>query len=222
MHQKKRKNIMATPVEIEVAPNPVYAQLASEAQIERTVQALESHGMHVVVVEDSASARREVAEMIPSGAEVFTPLSVTLTQTGIVDDIEKSGRYDPVRAKLAKMDRKTQGREMIKLGATPEYVIGSVHALTETGSALIASGTGSQLGPYGAGAAKVIWVVGSQKIVPTLEDGFQRVQEYSLPLENERVMKAYGMHSSVSKLLIVNRDTPGRTTVIIVKENLGF
>jgi L-lactate utilization protein LutC len=95
--------------------------------------------------------------------------------------------------------------------------------LTETGSAIIASKTGSQLGPYVSGAAKVIWVVGSQKIVPNLEEGFKRVEEYSLPLENVRAMKAYGMTSSVDKLLVVNREiTPGRITVVIVKENLGF
>jgi hypothetical protein len=112
---------------------------------------------------------------------------------------------------------------MQKLGATPEYVLGSVHALTETGVAVIASATGSQLGPYSAGASKVIWVVGSQKIVPTLEEGMKRIEEYTLPLENERAMKAYGMNSVIAKLLIVNREvTPGRITVVIVKENVGF
>jgi L-lactate utilization protein LutC len=227
---KSKENIMATataaptinPTQTIPAPNLAFARLATNAQIERTVNSLEAHGIHAVVVENGRAARQKVAELLPEGAEVFTPLSATLAQTGIVEDIDNSGRYDSVRAKLVKMDRKTQGREMIKLGATPEYVIGSVHALTETGSALIASGTGSQLGSYGAGAAKVIWVVGSQKIVPTLEEGLRRVEEYSQPMESERLMKLYGVPASVSKLLVVNRDAPGRTTVIIVKENLGF
>jgi hypothetical protein len=102
-------------------------------------------------------------------------------------------------------------------------VLGSVHALTETGIALIASATGSQLGPYGAGASKVIWVVGSQKIVPTLEEGLKRLEEYTFALEDARALKAYGVHSSINKLLVVNREsTPGRITVVIVKENVGF
>ena len=214
---------MATPTETALVPNLAYAKLASDAQIERTVQALEAHGIHAVVVETGAQARQKVAELLPANAEVFISSSATINTLGISDDIDKSGRYDSVRVKLSRLDYKTQGREMLKLGATPEYVLGSVHALTETGVAIIASATGSQLGPYSAGASKVIWVVGSQKIVPTVEEGMRRLEEYTFALEDARALKAYGMHSSINKLLIVNREsTPGRLTVVIVKENLGF
>ena len=214
---------MATPIETTLAPNLVFASLASDAQIKNTIKALESHGMQAMVVNSSAEARQKITALVPAGAEVFISSSATLTQTGIADEIDKFGRYDSVRAKLALLDYKTQGREMNKLGSVPEYVLGSVHALTETGSAIIASATGSQLASYASGAAKVIWVVGSQKIVPDLEVGMQRVEEYTLALEDARALQAYGMHSSINKTLVVNRETtPGRITVIIVKENLGF
>ena len=218
------QNVLTTKVQENVlTPNLAYAKLANDEQIARTVKALELNGIHAVVVENGAAALRKVAELLPAGSEVFISSSTTLNTLGITEDVDQSGRYNSVRAKLAKLDRKTQGREMIKLGATPEYVLGSVHALTETGSAIIASATGSQLGPYGAGAAKVIWVVGSQKIVPSLAEGFTRVEEYTLALENVRAMKAYGMNSSINKLLVVNREViPGRITVVIVKENVGF
>jgi hypothetical protein len=112
---------------------------------------------------------------------------------------------------------------MQKLGATPEYILGSVHAVTETGSAIIASMTGSQLAGYASAAAHVVWVVGSQKIVPTLEEGMKRLNEYTFPLEDARALKVYGVNSGINKLLVVNREiNPGRTTMIIVKENLGF
>ncbi len=214
---------MATPIETVLAPDTIFSNLASDAQIERTVKALSAHGMQAVVVQNAAEARQKVAELVPAGAEVFISSSATLSQTGITDDIDNSGRYDSVRVKLSKLNYQTQGREMLKLGATPEYVLGSVHALTETGTAIIASATGSQLGSYGAGAAKVIWVVGSQKIVPDFAVGMQRIREYTLPLEDARAMQAYGMHSSINKTLVVDREaTPGRITVIIVKENLGY
>jgi hypothetical protein len=214
---------MTTPMETTIAPNIEFAQLASEEQIMRVVQALEANGMNAIVVEDGVAARRKVTELLPPGAEVFIASSTTAIQTGILQEVDESGRYDSLRVKLATMNRQTQNREMIKLGATPDYVIGSVHALTETGSAIIASATGSQLASYTSGAAKVIWVVGSQKIVPSLEEGFRRVEEYSLPMESMRAMKAWGRTSSVNKLLVVHRESsPGRITVIIVKENLGF
>jgi hypothetical protein len=95
--------------------------------------------------------------------------------------------------------------------------------VTETGQVIIASKTGSQLAGYVAGAAHVIWVVGTQKIVPTLEDGMERIEEYTLPLENARALKVYGASSSINKLLIVNKEyMPGRTTMVLVKEKLGF
>jgi L-lactate utilization protein LutB len=200
-----------------------FAIPASDAQIERTLQALEANNIHAIVAENGAEAKKILMEIIPVGAEVFTSSSVTLNTLGITEEIDKSGRYDSVREKLALMDRKTQNREMMKLGATPEYMIGSVHAVTETGQVIIASKTGSQLAGYVAGAAHVIWVVGTQKIVPTLEDGMKRVEDYTLPLESARAFKAYGIYSSISKLLIVNKEfLPGRTTMILVKENLGF
>ncbi len=95
--------------------------------------------------------------------------------------------------------------------------------MTQTGQVLIASNTGSQLSPYAYGARHVVWVVGTQKIVKDFAEGLQRINEYSLPLENERAQQAYGKGSNVSKILIVNKEVqPGRITIILVKEKLGF
>jgi L-lactate utilization protein LutC len=142
---------------------------------------------------------------------------------GVAEEIDKSGRYNSVREKMAMMDRKTQNREMEKLGATPEYMIGSIQAVTETGEIIIASKTGSQISGYAAAAVHVIWVVGTQKIVPTYEDGMERVEYYILPLENARTLKAYGVSSSANKVLVIKKEfKPGRTTMILVKEKLGF
>lgn len=205
----------------QLAPNMTYARLASDEQIERVVKALESNGIRVFVAANGEEARAKVFETIPSGAEVFTSASRTLDDLGIPAEIDQ--RYDSVRVKLGKMDRATQGREMIKMGAVPEWMVGSVHAVTEDGTVVIASNTGSQLAGYAASAAHVLWVVGAQKIVPSLEEAMLRIREYTYPLEDERALQAYGVNSFISKLLIVHREVmPGRTTMIIVKENLGF
>jgi L-lactate utilization protein LutC len=158
-------------------PNWVFAELASDAEIESAAQALEVHGIHTLIAENGEGAEQMVFDLLPEGAEVFTTSSQTLEQLHIPADLERAEQYDLVRAKLKKMDPKTQNREMVKLGATPEYIIGSVHAVTEDGQVLVASDTGSQLGPYSAGAEKVIWVVGAQKIVRDFNEGMQRIEE---------------------------------------------
>jgi hypothetical protein len=216
--------MLRTPEHVsELIPNQEFAQLASDEQIERTVKALESNGIHAVVAENGEEAKRIFFELVPEGAEIFLGASVTLETLGIKDVIDKSGHFNAVRPKMFAMDRATQGREIRKLGGAPDYAAGSVHAVTEDGQVLIASNTGSQLGPYASGAGKVIWVVGAQKLVKDLDEGFRRIYEYDLPLETEHMRQLYNMGTNVNKVLVVNREIrPDRITMIIVKEELGY
>jgi hypothetical protein len=154
---------------------------------------------------------------------VYNSPSRTLELIGLAEEIEYPTRFQSVRQRLSSLDRVTQRNEMRKLGASPDVLVGSVHAITEQGEVLIASATGSQLGPAASGAGAVIWVVGTQKLVHTLEDGFRRILEHSLPLESERTQRVYGQPSAINKLLIINGAAyPDRITIVLVKQQLGF
>jgi YkgG family uncharacterized protein len=206
-----------------VSVNAEFSELASDDRIRAAASALEANGIHSMVADSGADARRMVGCLLPDGAEVFNNTSRTLEAIGIAEDIEQSGRYQPLRPRLWRMDRKMQEREMRALGASPDYVVGSAHALTEGGSLLIASASGSQLGPLVSGAAHVILVIGGQKIVTDVQSGMRRIYEYCYPLEDARAQQAYGVPSGVNNVLIVNKViAPGRVTAIIVKERLGF
>ena len=171
---------------------------------------------------DAAEAKRIVLGLIPDGAQVHHGASQTLQVTGIAEAVEKSGRFEHLRPRTLGMDRKTQRDEIRRLAASPDVMLGSVHAVTETGSLITVSAGGSQLGPY-VSAGRVILVVGTQKIVSDLEEGLRRVNEYAFPLEDARAQVAYGMNSAVNKVLIINREAvPGRITVVFVDEVLGF
>lgn len=176
------------------------------------------------MVSTGAEAKAKVLEMIPKGAEVMTMSSQTLEATGIATEINESGNYDSIKAKLMKMNRETQSREMAKLGAAPDWAVGSVHAVSEDGHIFIASNTGSQLASYSYSAGHVIWVVGTQKVVKDWDEGKKRIYEYSLVKESERQIKnGNPKGSNVSKLLVINKEIrPGRLTMILVKEKLGF
>lgn len=196
--------------------------LASDEQIEKTIKALKQNGIQASVVDNAEAAKAKAAELVPEGAEVFTLSSVSLQDTGITALIDESGKYTSVRQQLDKLEDTNAKR---KLGAAPEYAIGSVHAVTLDGEVLIASNTGSQLPADVYGAGKVIWVVGTQKIVPNQEAGMKRIQEYILPLESARLSKLYGkeISSNVSKLLIISRELQAeRIQIIFVKAKLGF
>jgi hypothetical protein len=200
-----------------------FGTVADEASVKRTVAALEANGITVLRAPDSAAAKRIVLDLIPDASQVYHGASQTLDVVGITDEIDKSGRYDPLRPRILSMDRKTQADEIRRLGAAPDVMLGSVHAVTETGSLLAASMSGSQLGPYVSGAGRVILVVGTQKIVRDLEEGLLRINEYAYRLEDARAQAAYGIRSAVNKVVVINREiTPGRITVVLVDEVLGF
>lgn len=204
-------------------PNNQYGQLATDETIQRTVDALAANNFSVVVVDSGQEAKKKVLEMIPQGSDVFTMSSQTLEAIGVDKEINESGKYNAVRPKLFSMDRKIQGREMAKLGAAPDWVVGSVHAVTQDGHLVIASNTGSQLSAEAYAGGKIVFVVGCQKIVKNTDEGMKRIYEYSLPLEDERARKAYGMASAVNKILIINKEImPERIIVFLVKEKLGF
>ena len=203
-------------------PEQEFTQLASAERVAKTAAALEANGMHTIVLESSEEARGCVLEMIPAGAEVHNPPSRTLEQIGVAADIENSVAFHASRPRLHALDRKTQQGEIRRLAASPDVVVGSVHAITEQGQVLVASASGSQLGAAAFGAGTVIWVVGTQKLVPTLEEGLRRIREYSYPLEDARARQVYGQPSAINKILVVNGERPGRITVVLVKEQLGF
>jgi len=204
-------------------PNLTYTKAATHEQVHRAATHLKEHGIHAVVVSNGAEALRTVLSLIPEHSEVFTSTSETLAQIGLVRELEESGKYDSVRKRMMALDRATQEREIRKLSEAPQYAVGSVHAVTEEGDLLIASMTGSQIGPYAYGAGKVIWVVGAQKVVPTIQDGLKRLREYACPMEDARALKAYGMNSGLNKILIISKEiNPGRATVVLVQEVLGF
>jgi YkgG family uncharacterized protein len=208
---------------ITLVPNQEFTQLASEEQITKTVQALEAHGIRTVVVETGEEARSRVLNLIPPGVEVYNSVSRTLELIGLAADIEHATRFQPVRARLRSLDRTTQQREMRRLAAGPDVLVGSVHTITEQGQVLIASAVGIQFSSAAYGAGSVIWVVGTQKLVRALEDGLRRIQEYSYPLGDVRTRQVYGQPSAINKLLIVNGEMlPGRITIVLVKQNLGF
>jgi hypothetical protein len=200
-----------------------FGGLASAEKIDEAASALERNGITGVVVDTGDEAREAVRSVLPIGAEVFNNTSRTLEAIGVAEDIERSGQYQPLRPRLYQMDREMQGREMRRLAAAPDFLVGSAHAVTEEGSVLIASASGSQLGPIVSGAGHVVLVIGGQKIVPDLATALRRIYEYCFPLEDRRAREAYGVASGVNNMLIINRVvTPSRVTAILVGEPLGF
>jgi LUD domain len=206
-------------------PFDQFGERASDETIERTAEALRAKGYAVHVVEDGDAARELVLSLLPEGAEVGQGASTTLEKIGVTHEIEESGRYDAVRKHTRAMDRSTpEGlRAMRKLGVGPDWYVNSAHAVTLDGTIVDVSNTGSQLAPLAFGAGEVIFVIGSQKLVPDLETAMRRIETHTLALENRRMQGLYGTDSEIKKVLIIHKEfRPGRFTVVLIKEPVGF
>ena len=201
----------------------IFSTPASEETLQRVIVKLQDRNIEGMVVDNGDDARKLVLERLPKGAEIHSGKSKTLQEAGIFDLIQDPNQYDFLRSRYIKMDRQTQAREIRKLIAGPDFMLGSVNAVTEDGILVATSATGSQLGPYASTAGKVILVVGSQKIVPDLETALQRVREYVFPWEDAQVRQMMPSGSFVGKILIVEREwVAGRMVVILVRQSIGI
>jgi acyl-CoA hydrolase len=199
-----------------------FTMLPDAQTLAATVTALEEHGFSVEVVDNLDAARQAVLARIPHGASVMTNTSVTLADAGLADAINGDGPYDSARNRMFALDFATQAQEMKAIGGQPDYALGSVHAVTRDGTLVIASASGSQLASYAWGAANIIFVVGAQKLVPTLQAAHERIYQHSLVLEDARAIAAYGQHSSVGKILEIHQELPGRIHIVLIRQAAGF
>jgi len=201
-----------------------FNQIPSDEIIAKTARSLESHGMAVKIAKSGAEAKSLVLGLLPKGAEVMDMTSVTLDTIGLSKEIQDSGNYKSARKISYSLDQVKQAKEIHGLRDIPDWTVGSVHAVTEEGSLMVASQSGSQLAAYSFGSDHLIFVIGAQKIVKNLDEGFKRLYEHCLVLESERARKAYGVPASaINKIFILHEEIrKGRITVILVKEVLGF
>jgi hypothetical protein len=199
-----------------------YAVAASGAALEQLAARLRERNFEAVIVDTASMAKAAVLERIPAGSEVHSAKSKTLEDIDLAQELMESDRFDFLRNTYMKMDRNTQAREMRKLVAAPDIMLGSVNAITEAGQMVEASASGSQMGPYSAASGKLILVVGSQKIVPDIDTAFRRIRDYVMPYEDARLRAQMGVGTKLARVLILEQDfMPGHTTVILVKQPVG-
>lgn len=204
-----------------------YDSLPEPERVQRTLESVNARGIHAELVETKEAALERTKELIPPGALVMTGASVTLQQIGF-EAILISGDHPWRNFKadlLAETDPVKQAA-LRRQGTLAEFYLGSVNALAETGELVFASGSGSQLPAYAYTSRNVIWVAGTHKITPTLEDAFRRIHEYVLPLEDQR-QRSVGNRagSQINKMLIIEREPAyvrRNLTLILVNERLGF
>ena len=199
-------------------------QVPDDETLEETVANLEERGFEVVVADSAADALEAVESRIPAGVSVMNGHSTTLEEIGF-DELLSEGdhEWESLPDEIWSIDDDAERQAARRRSQTADYFLGGINAIAQTGELVAADLSGSRIGAYPFAAGNVIIVSGVNKIVPTLDDAFDRLESVAYPLENERAQEAYGVESAVAKQLVYRREPEeGRTTVVLVRERLGY
>ncbi len=198
-------------------------RLPDGAALKAAAAAMEKRGFRVVMAKDRKDALAKVRGILPQGAEVMHGSSTTLIEIGFMDELERGEKgwkslYKSVTAESDLAKR----HDLRRRSVCAEYFLSSVNAIAGSGELVACDQSGSRVGALPFAAKNVVIVAGANKITPTLDDALRRVREFAFPLEDARAKRAYGMGSGMNKFVIVAGEAPGRITVVLVDERLGY
>jgi hypothetical protein len=199
------------------------APLTNDATRQRLVESLKGRNVETFVAEGGEAARELLVELVPPGAELYKGTSETLDAIGYTRYLQQTDRYRYLNPEISAEPDPAKQRELRRLSSVAEYYVGSVHAVAQSGEVVVASGSGSQLAAYVYGAKHVIWVVGAQKVCPTLEDALARVRGYALERRDQWLEEHGRAASPLGKLMVFEHEqTPGRVQMIVIKQSVGW
>jgi hypothetical protein len=198
--------------------------MPDEEMVERAVESLETNGFAVEVVDTAEEALETIQEHIPAGASVMNGHSTTLEEIGFMEYLTEGNHgWEALPNEIRSIDDDEKRQTARREAQTADYFLGSVNAISATGELVAADRSGSRIGAYPFAAGNVVVVSGVNKLVDTLDAALERLESVAYPLENERAKEAYGVESEIAKQLIFRKEMDeGRTTVLLVRERLGY
>jgi hypothetical protein len=198
--------------------------LPDDDTIDETVANLEANGFEVVVVDSAEDALETVQSHIPADASVMNGHSTTLEEIGFADYLsEGDHEWESLSDEIWNIDDDADRQAARRESQTADYFLGGINAIARTGELVAADRSGSRIGAYPFAAGNVVIVSGANKIVDDLDAALDRLESVAYPLENERAKDAYGVESAIAKQLIFRQELDeGRTTVVLVREQLGY
>ncbi|KAG0219134.1 hypothetical protein B0O80DRAFT_253236 [Mortierella sp. GBAus27b] len=204
-----------------------YTKVASTERVNNAKTSLEANGFKVHLVNGRGEAFKTLKSLIPAGSSVNNAHSTTLEEIGFITYLKGETEWNNVHAQiLAEKDPVKQGELRRTVGSTVDYFLTSMSAVTEDGKLAHADLSGSKIGGVAFGAANVIVVVGTNKIVKDEEEAWTRTNEFALAAESARARDAYGVPASAivnyEVIRKANPFNPNRIQVILVNDSLGF
>jgi hypothetical protein len=197
------------------------------------VKRLEERGFHALYIQTKEEALSEVLKLIPEGASVGVPGSVTIREIGAMEKLAERGcsvihHWNPSLSQEERMN--TLRDELLA-----DYFLTSSNAITLDGLLVNIDGNGNRVSGMAWGKNTLIFVIGLNKVSNSLDEAIARTRNQATPpnalrlhlqtpcASTGRCTDCDSPDRACKALLVLERATGGRTThVILVGEDLGF
>jgi len=191
---------------------------------------LEKNGFEVIQVSDKKEALKIAKSFIKEDIKIGLGGSTSVVQIGLLDyvcSLQNITLYNQYEVGIS-MEENTQRR---RKGILSDLYISGCNAITQNGELVNADGSGNRVAAQIFGPKKVLLIVGINKIVPDIQSGFERIANVAARKNIERMNEKavqmgkephYNLDNIANKFTYINGDVKGRTTIILVNEELGY
>lgn len=210
-----------------------HLESARELQAKSLISAIEKRNMTAYYCENKEACLQKVLEILPEGCSIAWGGSESIKEAGIPDAVKESGKYTVYDR--AKYLSPRQVKEFNKLAFSSDYYFMSSNAITLDGMLMNIDGNGNRVANLIFGPEHVIVVVGMNKVVPTIEDAYDRIRNIASPPNTIRLRKntpcsklgkcgdCYSDDCICNQIVITRRSREKeRIIVLLVNDNLGF
>lgn len=198
--------------------------------IKQMIENFKDNGMELIFVKNKEEAFKIGKSYIKPGITVGLGGSTTVKNIGLLgyllqrDDIKVFNQYEEG---ITLEENEQRRRE----GLLSDLYITGTNALSINGELINSDGSGNRVAAQIFGPKKVLIFAGVNKIVNSVEEGFKRIKEVAIPKNIERINQMsikngkepiYNEKNIANKFSYINGDKEGRTTIILIDEELGF
>ena len=175
-------------------------------QIKKLFKSLETNKIKPIYAENKAEAIKIVESILFDGAVITWGGSMSLIECGI-DKLLRDERYNLLDRGRPGITPEEQ-QECFKAGIGADFFFCSANAITENGEIINVDGLSNRVSSIAFGPKKVIMIVGKNKIVSNVEEGFLRVKKIAAPKNCVRLNKDTPCAKLGHCVSLLNNDNP--------------
>lgn len=188
------------------------------------------NGMKVIFVKDRFDALDVAKRYIKDGISIGFGGSMSVKEIGLLEyilSLKSVKVFNQYEVGISMEENTKRRRE----GICSDLFVTGTNALSVNGELINIDGNGNRVAAMIFGPKKVLVIAGVNKIVDSVEEGFERIKRVAIPKNIERInamsikngkKPIYNENNIANKFVYINGDEKGRTTIILIDEELGF